>query len=284
MGSKSSSAPAPDPHLTAAQVRSVDAQTRLADLSYDKIVELSPLIGGQMQRSIDASYLAENRGNIIFDQSQADRAHTLGRRDDLTKIQDNIYGDYKAYDNGAMRERLLGEATTDINSSFANANAMQSRDLARRGVNPSSGAALMMRNQSTLNQALALSKASRDVSEAARLEGYRLGDRALGAFTGNQQLAMQASSAGMNMANGSYGLATSGMGAVGSGLNAYNTGYGAAAGMYGNMGSTATSAFNAQATYKNQQDQLAAQQGDWFGTALGMGANFAMNKWAFGAK
>lgn len=276
MGDKSSSAPPPDPRLVDAQIRSLDAQERLANQSYQRIEELSPLVKSSMEHSLAAGKVAEERGNIIFDQSQADRVHTLERRDRLTEIQNQVLADNANFNQGAYRERLLGEATTDINSAFKQAQDIQTREMARRNVNLSSGAAAMMRNQSTLNQALALSKAARDVSEAARLEGYRLGDRALGALNGNQQLAMQATSAGMGMAQGSYALASTGQGVVGTGLNTYNSGYSAAAGMYGNMGTTATNAFNAQANYKNAQDKLAAES-DPTGEILGMAARGMMS-------
>ena len=275
MGDKSSSAPPPDPRLVQAQIRSIEAQERLANQSYDRIQELSPLIKSSMEQSLAAGKLAEERGNIVFDQSQSDRVHTLERRDRLTEIQNQLLADNAAFNQGAYRERLLGEATTDINSAFKQAQDIQTREMARRNVNLSSGAAAMMRNQSTLNQALALSKAARDVSEAARLEGYRLGDRALGALNGNQQLAMQATSAGMGMAQGSYALSSTGQGVVGTGLNTYNSGYGAAAGMYGNMGTTAINAFNAQANYKVAADKAAAES-DPTGEILGMAASAAM--------
>ena len=277
MGDKSSSAPPPDPRLVAAQIRSLDAQERLADQSYRRIEELSPLVKASMEHALAAGKVADARGNIIFDQSQADRIHTLERRDRLTEIQNQILDDNNRFNYGGTRDRLHKEAVADINASFAQANQMQNRDLARRGINLSSGAAATMRNQSTLNQALALSKAARDVSEAARLEGYRLGDRALGALNGNQQLAMQATSAGMGMAQGSYGLASTGQGVVGTGLNTYNAGYGASAGMYGSMGSTATNAFNAQANYKNAQDQLAAEASAGTMQAVGTVAMLAMS-------
>ena len=66
MGSKSSSAPAPDPRLVEAQIRSMGIQDDVIQRVMQQSEEIMPLQREQMQFGLDASRKA-------FDQAQADR-------------------------------------------------------------------------------------------------------------------------------------------------------------------------------------------------------------------
>ena len=104
-------------------------------------------------------------------------------------------------------------------------------------------------------------------------------------LSGYPSMGMQASSAGagfggmgLTVANNGLAGAGSAMNFVNAGLQGMGAGYGQASQMAGQMGSNATSMFNAQANYKNTQDQIAAAY-DPFATLIGAGAQIGAS-WA----
>lgn len=232
-GGKSSSAPAPDPRLVEAQVRSLDNQTAMAERVVSQSEALAPLQREQLQFGLDSARTA-------FDQSQEDRAYMLDRRGLLTQQQNQMVDDAADFNSDARRQELRGQAYADTNAAFSSANDQAMRGLQRRGVNPNSGRALAMSSNNSIAQASALASASAKVNQAARAEGYALTDRAANALAGYPAMGMQATQAGA-------GYGTAGVGLANQGLQGLTSGYGAAGSMYGNVASGASNAYNSQA-------------------------------------
>jgi hypothetical protein len=138
-----------------------------------------------------------------------------------------------------------------VAQSFSQAAGQQQRGLAARGVNPNSGRALAMSNQTSIQQAMAQAGASNKVRQAARAEGYALTDRASNALSGYPAMGMAATGAGA-------GFGASGLGMANSGLAGMNSGQSAVGGMAGSMGSNASGMYGAMGSYKNNADQIAA--------------------------
>ena len=257
MGSKSSSAPAPDPRLVEAQIRSMGIQDDVIKRVMQQSEEIQPLQKEQLQFGLDTARAA-------YDQSQEDRKWMLDRRGSLTTMQDTLAQDARSFNTEDKANELAGKAMADVNQGFANADGQQTRALARMGVNPSSGKALAMGNQTAIAKATALAAAGSGARDRARTEGYALTDRAANALAGYPAMGMQATGAGA-------GYGASGTAIANQGLAGMNSGYGAAGTMAGQMGSNATGMFGAQASYKVGADKAAADANP-MGALIGAGA------------
>ena len=263
MGSKSSSAPAPDPRLIEAQIRSMGIQDESIQRLLANSEAMMPLQKEQMQFGLDTSRKA-------YDQSQDDRSWMLGKRNQLSGVQDTMLDEAKSFNTQDKQDELAGKAMADVNQGFASAKDQNTRAQQRMGVNPSSGRSMAMGNQMAIAQASALASAGTNARTGARLEGRAMTDRASNALSGYPAMGMAATGAGAGY--GAAGLAT-----ANNGLAGMNSGFGAASTAAGQMGSNATNAFSSQAGYKNSQDQM-ANQGDPMLQMLGAGAmKFAMS-------
>lgn len=257
MGSKSSSAPAPDPRLVEAQIRSMGIQDDVIKRVMKQSEEILPLQKEQLQFGLDTARTA-------YDQSQQDRTWMLDRRGLLSSMQDTLSQDARSFNTEDKANELAGKAMADVNQGFANAEGQQSRALARMGVNPSSGKALAMGNQTAIAKAAALAAAGTGARDRARTEGYALTDRATNALAGYPAMGMQATQSGA-------GFGASGTTIANQGLAGMNSGYGAAGTMAGQMGQNATSMYGAMGSYKNGADNAAANANP-MGALLGAGA------------
>ena len=256
---KESSAPAPDPRLTDAQIESMGYQNQLIQRLIDNSDELLPLQREQMRFGLDAARTA-------FDQSQDDRQWTLGRRGALSGLQDRLVSDASTFDTEGRRQELAAEAMGDVNQAFDNTRQQGMRTMARMGVNPNDGRMGAFNQQNNQAQALATATAANKVRQAARAEGYQLTDRATNALAGYPAMGMQATQAGA-------GYGTSGLGMANQGLAGMNSGYGAAGGLAGQMGANATNMWGQQATYhtnNRSQDTLGGLLGGAGGLAMGL--------------
>jgi hypothetical protein len=242
-GGKGSDAPPPDPRLVAAQIKSMGIQDSAIERIMSNSEAMMPLQREQMQFGLDASRTA-------YGQSQEDRQWSLGRRGALAGLQDTLVSDAKSFNAEDRADQLSGQAQGDVNQAFSNARDQGARAMSRMGVNPSSGRAAAMSAQTSIAQAAALAGASQKARAGARAEGYALTDRATNALAGFPAMASANTGAGA-------GFGVAGLGVANQGLAGMNGGFQAGAGVAGNMGNNATSMFNAQGSYKNQQDQIA---------------------------
>lgn len=268
MGSKASDAPAPDPRLVEAQLKSMGIQDDAIKRIVQQSEDIQPLQREQMQFGLDTARSA-------YDQSQQDRGWMLDRRGLLSTMQDTLTKDARTFDTEAKRDELAGKAGADVAQAFAAAKDQSARGMARMGVNPNDGKALAMGNQLSMAQALGTAQAMTGARTQARQEGYALTDRATNALAGYPAMGMQATGAGA-------GFGASGTNIANQGLAGMNSGFGAAGTMAGQMGSNATNMFGAQANYKVGADKAAADANP-MGALLGAGATLgaaAIGKWS----
>lgn len=257
MGSKSSNAPAPDPRLVEAQIRSMGIQDDVIKRVMQQSEEIQPLQKEQLQFGLDTARTA-------YDQSQQDRSWMLDRRGSLTTMQDTLAQDARSFNTEDKANELAGKAMADVNQGFANVEGQQTRAMARMGVTPGSGKALAMGNQTAIAKATALAAAGSGARDRARTEGYALTDRATNALAGYPAMGMQATGAGA-------GYGASGTAIANQGLAGMNSGYGAAGTMAGQMGQNAAGMYGAMGSYKNGADNAAANANP-MGALLGAGA------------
>ena len=263
MGSKSSSAPPPDPRLIEGQLRSMGIQDAAIQQMMDNSKAMLPMQREQLQFGLDTSRTAYN-------QSLEDRVYALGQRNKLTGMQNQMADQAASFNTEDKRNELAGQAMADVNQGYSSAREQSARGMARMGVNPNSGRALAMNNQMDMAQAASLAGASNMARTAARAEGYKLQDRASNALSGFPQM-------GMALTGQAAGFGASGLGMANSGLAGMNGGFSMSSQAAGGMGQNATGMYNAMGNYKNNQDQIAASN-DPFNTILGAAAGAGMSK------
>lgn len=247
--------PPPDPRLVDAQIKSMGVQDQVMSMIMDNSKEFMPLQKQQMQLGLDAARRA-------YQQSQDDREWMLGRRGQLSGLQDRLTADANSFNTEDRRSELAGEAMGDVNQAFSNARGQADRDLARMGVNPNDGRQAAVSGQLAAQQALGLATAGNKARQQARQEGYALTDRATNALAGYPAMGMQATGAGAGYGGMGLQLANTGLAGMNSGLLA-------AGGMAGQMGSNATNMWGAQqSAYQNAQNADNAAWGG-LGSAIG---------------
>lgn len=244
-GKGGSSAPSPDPALIAAQIKSMGFQDAAVQQIMQNSADMAPLQKEQLQFGLDSARTA-------YGQSQDDRGFMLNRREKLSGLQDSMITDAAKFNTESRANELAGQAAADVNQGFSSAREQNGRAMARMGVNPSSGRAAAMGNQTAIAQAASLAGAGTKARTDARTEGYALTDRASNALAGYPAMGMQATGAGA-------GIGASGISMANTGLAGLNSGALSAGGLSGQMGSNAASMYGAQSSYKTGQDNA---QGD----------------------
>jgi hypothetical protein len=257
-GGGGSSAPPPDPALVAAQIKSLGIQ----DKSIEQIMRITDQM---MPTMMEQQQFGLSTAKTSFQQAQADREWSLGKRASLDSMQQPLIDEAKNFDEGARRSQMMDEADADITASFNAAQQQQQRGLQRRGINPNSMKALDAGNQASLAQATARASVGAKISQAAKAEGLALKSNAVNMLSGYPAMASANTGSGFGFGTAGIGLANQSMAGMTSGFNQAGT-------MAGQMGSNATNMWNAQANYKAQQDANANKGSDMFGSILGLAA------------
>ena len=252
---------APDPRLIDAQIKSLGIQDEAIQYMIEESRNMAPLQREMMQDTID-------RSRVLWQQSQEDRGFALGKRDQLSGVQNRIVQDASTFNAEDRGNQLAGQASADIAQTFDAARGQVTRDQQRMGVNPNDGRAMATQAQMATQQALASATGRNLARQQATQEGRQLTDRANNALAGYP--AMSASSVGM-------GAGVSGMGqqALSQGQAGILAPSQAIAGMAGNMGNQAGNMWGQQnAAYQNAQNADAQAMGG-LGSALGSAAILA---------
>lgn len=258
-GGKGSSAPAPDPRLIEAQIRSMGIQDGAIQRILAQSDEMAPLQKEQTQLALDTSRKA-------WEQSQADRDYALGRRDKLSGLQDTTVDEARSFNTNARREELAGQAAADVSQAFTSASRTSAAEMARMGINPKDGKYGAANNALVAATGLASAQAKNGARVQARAEGRALTDRASNALAGYPAMGMQATAA-------TAGFGAAGQSIAATGLAGLNSGYGQAAGIAGQMGSNATNMWGQQANHQasmRSNDSVGGTLGGLGGLAAGL--------------
>ena len=253
------STPAPDPRLVEAQVRNLGVQDDMIRQIIQNTNDMAPVQKEQTQFALDTARQS-------WEQSQADREYAIGRRDQLTGLQDTMIQDAKTFNTEAKREELAGHAAADVSQAYTSAQRTQAAEMARMGVNPADGKYGSMSNALSATTALASASAKNGARTAARQEGQMLTDRASNALAGYPAMGMQTTAATAGYGGMSQSVANTGLAGL-------NSGYGQAAGMAGNAGNSAANMWGQQS---NAYQQSQASSGATTGTLLGVGMSAAI--------
>lgn len=266
-GKGGSNAPAPDPRLVEAQIKSMGIQDNAIQKILAQSDEYAPLQKEQTQFALDTSKQA-------WQQSQEDRDYALGRRSALTGVQDVLINDARSFNTDSRREELAGQAGADVSQGYESAKRTNAAEMARMGINPADGKYGSTNNALIAQTGLAIAQGKNAARTAARTEGRALTDRAANALAGYPAMGMQTTGQGA-------GFGTTAQMVANTGLAGLNSGYGQAAGVAGQMGSNAASMYGAMGSYKNGQDQIAANNNPLktiLGAASGVGTAWGLNK------
>lgn len=267
MGSKSSSAPAPDPRLIDAQIRSMGIQDSAIQRLLGNSESMMPLQREQMQFGLDSARTA-------FGQAQEDRQFALSRRGLLAGVQDRIAADANNFNEAERAGELVGQSDAAITQGLSKQMAMNARMRSRYGL-ASSGfdADLSDAGLDAVRMRVAASGMAR---QAAKDEGLRLTDRANNALAGYPAMAS-------GLTGSAAGFGGLGLNYANAGLAGMNSGFQAAGGMAGQMGNNAAGMYGAMGSYKNGQDQIAASSDPFntiLGAAAGVGTSWALGKFS----
>lgn len=253
------STPAPDPRLVEAQVKNLGVQDQMIAQIVQNTNEMAPIQKEQTQFALDTAKTA-------WDQSQSDRDYAIGRRDQLTGLQDVMTLEAHTFNTEAKREELAGQAGADVSQAYTSAQRTSAAEMARMGINPADGKYGAAANAMTAGTALATAQAKNGARTAARAEGQQLTSRAANVLSGYPAMGMQTTAA-------TAGYGASGQNIANTGLAGLNSGYSQASGMAGSAGKTAANMWGAQSS-AYQQDQAAS--GSATGTMVGIGVSAAI--------
>ena len=237
--------PPPDPALIAAQVKSLGVQDDMMRQIMENSAAMMPVQKEQMEFGLKAAKTA-------YDQSQNDREFMLDRRGKLSGLQDTIVDDANSFNVDTKRAEMAAANEADVNAGFANTEAQQRRAQNRMGVNPTSGKALALGNQTAIAKAAALATAGNAATTQAKDMKYKLTDRASNALAGYPAMGMQATGAGATMGGLGLNYANTGLAGMNSGFQQAGGMAGQSAQGYGNAWSQQSNAY--------QQDQAAQSQ------------------------
>lgn len=178
---------------------------------------------------------------------------SMGLQDSVTKsyiedrenlfrpLEQSIVTEANEYDTPERREAKAGQAVADIGQQVSLAQAAQTRQQQRMGVNPNSGAAVALGNSMSLGEAAAKAGGANQARDAVELQGYARKMDA--ANLGRNIASSQATSAGVALNQGNSAVANAGVpaatanqgiGVMQGGANSAVSGLGSAAGVYGN--------------------------------------------------
>lgn len=178
---------------------------------------------------------------------------SMGLQDSVTKsyiedrnnlfrpLEQKIVTEANEYDTPERREAKAGQAVADVGQQVSLAQAAQTRQQQRMGVNPNSGAALALGNTMSLGEAATKAGAANQAREAVELQGYARKMDA--ANLGRNIASAQATSAGvaLNQGNSAVGnaqvpaqVSNQGTAVMQGGANNALGGMGSAAGVYNN--------------------------------------------------
>ena len=217
------------------------------DFAKQQYAEMAPLARQVAAQQMAAQQQQMRQGQDYYDYQQKT----------FRPLEQGLVRDAERFNTDDYRETLARDASAAAGRAFGITQAASQRSQASMGVNPASGRAMSMANQSNLglaaNRANAMTGARNQAEQigfARRLDVTGLGRNLAGASTAAYQGANAAGSAGINtsMAPG----------------NQRNQGYAGASQTYGNILSNQTSQFN---TGLNAQ-------GEMYGAILGAGATY----------
>jgi hypothetical protein len=200
MGGKSQ--PAPDySAMAAATERGIATAERLGNRQMDfaqrQYEEMKPLAERVAASQISAQDELMRQGRDYYDYQKAT----------FRPLEEGLVRQAREYNTEGNRAQLAAQASADAANAFQSAQGVSGREMARRGINPSSGAGLMLRNQNALGLASMTAGAATNARRQAEQTGFARSMDVTGLGRGLSGASLGAY--GAANASGSTGLASS---------------------------------------------------------------------------
>jgi hypothetical protein len=200
MGGKSA-APPDYSAMAAATERGIATAERLGNRQMDfaqrQYEEMKPLAERVAAQQMAAQEQQMKQAQDYYDYQQKT----------FRPLEQGLVAQVQQYNTEGNRAQLAAQASADAANAFQSAQGVSNREMARRGINASSGAALMMRNQNALGLAGMTAGAATNARRQAEQTGFArsmdvtgLGRGLAGASLGAYQGANASGSAGLNSA------------------------------------------------------------------------------------
>lgn len=266
---------------SAANERAAKGLTESADYAADLSYKLgNEQLSFARQQYEDMKPLAQR----VYDQQLASQEEQMRQARDYYNYQTDTFRPLEKglveqarnYNTEGNRQQLAAQAAADAANAFQSAQGVTNRQMARQGINPSSGAALMMRNQNAVGLAGMTAGAANNARRQAEQTGFArsldvtgLGRGLSGASLGAYSGANSAGSAGINTAMAPGNQYTS---AVTPAFNTMMAGSGQRMQGYGNLYAGSTSAMNAaNAAEQGLYGSIVGATGRFVGYGMGQG-------------
>ena len=203
--------------------RAAESGAKISEEQWAWAKERQPKIDVQSDRmiAIGEDQYTLNREQQVFQQGLS-RKYDERYWNSVAPMQDEMMADARAFDTEGKQNELAGLALGDVNQAFSSSREQNSRDMSRRGVNPSSGRSMAMGNQMAIAQAAAQANAMQKVRAAARQEGYGRKVDANAMMSGMSGFSSTAASASGGYGSGAMtagGMGMAGMNQGGAGFN-----------------------------------------------------------------
>jgi hypothetical protein len=200
MGGKSS-APPDYSAMARATERGIDVAnqlgTRQMDFAQRQYEEMKPLAQQVYTQQMAAQQQQMQQAQDYYDYQQKT----------FRPLEQGLVAQAQQYNTEGNRQQIAAQAAADAANAFQTAQGVNMREMARRGINPSSGAALMMRNQNALGLASMTAGGANAARRQAEQTGFArsldvtgLGRGLAGASLGAYQGANASGSTGLSSA------------------------------------------------------------------------------------
>lgn len=275
-GKSSSSAPAPDPNIGAAQRELSALATEQWNYFKNTLYpDIKASIDRQETRDADQWGVMKDIQTKQLEQStKAYERYEQGAIPAMEKLK----ADADQYDEAGYREQLAGQARSDVATSFQNQREQESMRQRMYGVDPTSGVAQSNSQALGVQEALMSAAAANQVRTAAKEIGLQKQANVYNMYAGlpaqanaNTQLGIGAGQAGFGMGQATVGNATSG-------AASYNQAAGTAMQGWNSVGQLGVQKYQADVNaYRSQQEANAGMFGG-FGKLAGIALETGLSK------
>jgi hypothetical protein len=257
---------------SASAANSTNAQERIAARELDFAKEQDAANRIRFAKADELTEKVTNKQLASMDQNMALAAdYDNYNKTTFRPLEQGIIDEAKKYDSPAEQERAASEASASVKQNIAQATEANNRNLARMGVNPSSGRSQVTASQTAITGALGEASAENTARQNVKTLGAA--KRMDAASLGRNLPSAQATSAsvGINAGNAAInGTATTN--------NSVTNGNNSVGGLYGAAGNQFSSAASNYSNIAGAANAAAARSGAAWGQIGGMAMNYAMNR------
>jgi hypothetical protein len=279
MSKKGGSSASSDPFAGYAQIMQTQAAQQQMQLGADwlSFAKEQFAVGNERQKGVD-ELTNKVTTQQLADMERASQWATEDRaryKSVFQPLEDKFIDRANNWDSAPAQAKAAEEARADVLSNAAIQKSATDRQMAARGINPSSGAYQGIDRAQATETALGAAGAANNARTNLRTQAIGLQGDALNIGRGLPSQSLSALGAGVGAGSNAAGV---GLGAEGNwrgNLGIMNAGFQGAGGLYGQAGAQFGNIYNNQVGMLNQQDQM-AQSGTnallgGLGTAAGLG-------------